>query len=249
MAIVSIIMPCHNGASFLRQAVDSVLDQSYKDWELLIIDDASTDGSVEVAEEYCRQDSRIRLLHTKYSTGKPATPRNVGIKAATGRFIAFLDCDDQWLSEKLEHQLPLFEKKDCAAVFSFYKKMDKDGNIRSAVVTSPAVVDFDQLLDGNCIGNLTGIYDTAKVGKVYQKEIHHEDYLMWLQVLQKGFVACNTGTVEAYYRESDTSVSGSKLKALGWTWVIYRRELGLPLLTSTSHFIKYAFKGLGKRLK
>ena len=189
MATVSVIMPCHNGEKYLRQAVDSVLAQTYEDWELLIIDDASTDGSADIAKKYCAKDSRIKLLHTAVSTGKPATTRNVGIKAASGRFIAFLDCDDQWLPGKLEHQLSLFEQKNCAAVFSFYKKMDTAGNVRSAVVTSPATVDFSQLLDGNCIGNLTGIYDTAKVGKVYQKEIHHEDYLMWLQVLQKGYMA------------------------------------------------------------
>lgn len=249
MAAVSIIMPCHNGAATLPQAVESVLAQSYADWELLIIDDASTDGSVVVIKEYCAKDSRIKLLHTTTSTGKPATARNVGIEAASGRFIAFLDCDDIWLSQKLEHQMPLFDKSDCAAVFSFYKKMDAEGNVRPAVVTSPAVVGFDQLLDGNCIGNLTGIYDTDKVGKVYQKEIHHEDYLMWLQVLQKGFVARNTSTVEAYYRESGTSVSASKLKALGWTWAIYRKELGLSLGASVLHFIKYAFKALSKKLK
>ena len=229
--------------------MDSVLAQSYADWELLIIDDASTDGSVAISEEYCAKDSRIKLLHTAASTGKPATTRNVGIKAASGRFIAFLDCDDQWLPCKLEHQLPLFEQKNCAAVFSFYKKMDAAGNVRSAVVISPASVDFAQLLDGNCIGNLTGMYDTAKVGKVYQKEIHHEDYLMWLQVLQKGFIAKNTGTVEAYYRESGTSISGSKLKALGWTWAIYRRELGLSLPSSAVHFVRYGVRGLLKKIK
>jgi len=249
MATVSVIMPCHNGAATLRQAVDSVLAQTFADWELLVIEDTSTDDSVAVIKEYCAKDSRIRLLHTPAPTGKPATPRNVGIEAASGRFIAFLDCDDQWLPGKLEHQLPLFEQQNCAAVFSFYKKMDASGNVRPAVVTSPASVDFDQLLDGNCIGNLTGIYDTAKVGKVFQKEIHHEDYLMWLQVLQKGFVARNTGTVEAYYRESGTSVSGSKLKALSWTWTIYRKELGLSLGASVLHFIKYAFKALSKKLK
>ena len=249
MPQVSIIMPCHNGEKYLRQAVESVLSQSFADWELLIIDDASTDQSPAIAHEYCLQDSRIQLLHTQCSTGKPATPRNVGIEAAKGRFIAFLDCDDQWGPAKLEHQLPLLQQPDCAAAFSNYKKMDAESNIRSAVVTSPAEVNFAQLLDGNCIGNLTGIYDTAKVGKVYQKEIHHEDYLMWLQVLQKGFVARNTGTVEAYYRESGSSVSGSKVKALGWTWAIYRRELGLPLGATVLHFIKYAFKGLLKKLK
>ncbi len=229
MATVSVIMPCHNGSATLRQAVDSVLTQSYADWELLIIDDASTDDSVALAEEYCAKDSRIKLLYTAASTGKPATPRNVGIEAAVGRFIAFLDCDDQWLPGKLEHQLPLFEQQNCAAVFSFYKKKDASGNVRPAVVTSPAVVSFDQLLDGNCIGNLTGMYDTAKVGKVFQKEIHHEDYLMWLQVLQKGFVARNTGTVEAYYLESCTSVSGGKLKSVSLSWTIYLKELCLSL--------------------
>ena len=249
MATVSVIMACHNGEKYLRQAVDSVLAQTNRDWELLIIDDASTDGSVTIAEEYSVRDSRIKLLHTERSTGKPATTRNVGIEAASGRFIAFLDCDDQWLPGKLEHQLPLFEQQNCAVVFSFYKKMDSAGNVRSAVVTSPATVEFDQLLDGNCIGNLTGIYDTAKVGKVYQKEIHHEDYLMWLMVLQKGFIARNTGTVEAYYRESDTSVSGSKLQALGWTWAIYRRELGLSLLSSAVHFVRYGVRGLIKKIK
>ena len=249
MATVSIIMPCHNGSATLRQAVDSVLAQSYADWELLIIEDTSTDDSVAVIEKYCAKDSRIKLLHTPAPTGKPATPRNVGIETATGRFIAFLDCDDQWLPDKLEHQLPLFEKADCAVAFSFYKKMDADGNVRPAVVTSPAMVSFNQLLDGNCIGNLTGMYDTAKVGKVYQREIHHEDYLMWLQVLQKGFVARNTGTVEAYYRESGASVSSSKLKALSWTWTIYRKELGLSFASSLLHFIKYAIKALSKKLK
>ena len=249
MATVSVIMPCHNGAATLVQAVESVLAQSYADWELLIVDDASSDRSAAIAEGYCAKDSRIKLLYTTASTGKPATPRNVGIKAATGRYIAFLDCDDTWLPQKLEHQLPLLEKPDCAAVFSFYKKMDADGKVRPAVVTSPVSVSFAQLLDGNCIGNLTGIYDTAKVGKVYQKEIHHEDYLMWLKVLQKGFVARNTGTVEAYYRESGTSVSASKLKALGWTWNIYRRELKLPLVSSVVHFLNYSMKGILKRFK
>lgn len=249
MATVSVIMPCHNGSTTLRQAVDSVLAQTFADWELLVIEDTSTDDSVAVIKAYCAKDSRIKLLHTPTPTGKPATPRNVGIEAASGRFIAFLDCDDQWLPGKLEHQLPLFEQQNCAAAFSFYKKMDAAGNVRPAVVTSPAVVSFDQLLDGNCIGNLTGMYDTAKVGKVFQKEIHHEDYLMWLQVLQKGFVARNTSTVEAYYRESGTSVSGSKLKALSWTWTIYRKELGLSLGASVLHFTKYAFKALSKKLK
>ena len=249
MAEVSIIMPCHNGAKTIQKAIESVLSQTFKDWELIVVDDFSTDGSVAVVEKLASLDSRIKSIKNTRTTHMPATPRNVGIKAASGRFIAFLDCDDAWACSKLERQLPLFGNPKCAVVFSFYKKMDSNGAVHDGVVTSPVFVGFKQLLDGNCIGNLTGIYDTAKVGKVFQKEIHHEDYLMWLEILRKGFIARNTCTVEAFYRENPQSVSGSKFKALSWTWNIYRRELGLGVISSSVHFVKYAVKGLCKKLR
>lgn len=248
MAQVSIIMPCHNGEKYIGKAIESVQAQTFTDWELLVIDDFSDDSSPAIVSSMAERDSRIRLLINDRTTRMPATPRNVGIKEAAGRYIAFLDCDDMWLPEKLAHQLPLFEEKNCGAVFSLYKKMDEAGNVTNTVI-SPASADFRTLLKGNCIGNLTGIYDTAKVGKVYQKEIHHEDYLMWLEILRKGFIARNTGTVEGFYRVSSTSVSGSKLKVFGWTWDIYRKELKLPLPEAAFNFFCYAVNGVLKLLK
>lgn len=239
-------MPCHNGARTIVDAIRSVQSQTFSNWELLVIDDNSSDESVNLVKSFIEQDNRIILLHNGQSTGYPATPRNIGINYAHGRFIAFLDCDDEWLPTKLEHQLPLFSARNIAVVFSWYGKMDKNGKYHENKIQSPTFVSYDIFLKGNCIGNLTGIYDTSLVGKVLQKDTHHEDYLMWLEILQKGFVALNTNTVEAIYRESSQSVSGGKVKSLLWTWNIYTKELKIPFLKAVSCFLHYSVKGLLK---
>ena len=249
MPQVSIIMPCHNGAETIADAIRSVQSQTFADWELLVVDDASSDNSATIVQKFAEADARIRLLYTEKSTGLPATPRNVGIEAASGRYIAFLDCDDEWLPTKLARQIPLFATRNVAVVFSYYGKMDERGGFHAEKIESPVFVSYEQLLGGNVIGNLTGIYDTEKVGKVFQKEIHHEDYVMWLEILRRGFSAVNTNTVEAIYRESKKSVSGSKFAAFGWTWRIYRRELGLPFFAAANYFARYAAKAVFKFLK
>lgn len=249
MPQVSVIMPCHNGEKYVADAIRSVQSQTFADWELLVIDDASSDNSASVIEGFCEDDSRIRLLRNERPTGMPASPRNVGISAARGRYIAFLDCDDLWLPTKLERQLPLFEMRNVAAVFSYYAKMDGSGNYGANAVSSPVFVSYGHMLDGNCIGNLTGMYDTQKCGKVLQREIHHEDYVMWLEVLKDGSFAANTNTVEAVYRENKASVSGGKLRVFKWQWHILRNVLGMPFFTAARHFSKYAVNGVLKRLK
>lgn len=243
---VSIIMPCRNGAKTIADAIRSVQSQTFSDWELIVVDDNSVDDSVSIISNFVKQDKRIVLLHNETPTGFPATPRNVGIKAARGRYIAFLDCDDEWLPTKLERQLPLFSVRNVAVVFSFYGKMNGQGLFHEKQIQSPAFVSHEKLLKGNCIGNLTGIYDTSKVGKILQKETHHEDYIMWVEILSKGFFAINTNTSEAIYRESGQSVSAGKLKSLQWTWKIYKKELNLPFFKACNCFFHYAMKGLLK---
>ena len=241
-------MPCHNGEKYISDAIKSVIAQTYQDWELLVIDDNSTDNSVNLIKSFIENDSRIKLLYNEKPTGFPATPRNLGIKQAEGRYIAFLDCDDVWLSNKLDNQIKLFDERT-SVVYSYYKKMDENGSISNSIVKSPSEIAFKGLLNGNCIGNLTGIYDVEKKGKIYQKEIHHEDYVMWLEILKNGNIAKNTNTVEAIYRESKKSTSGNKLKAFSWTWNIYRSELRLSFLESVFYFCIYAFKGMLKFFK
>lgn len=249
MPQVSIIMPCHNGAKTIADAIHSVQNQTYTNWELLVVDDSSSDNSVQIVQKLATSDSRIKLLHTIKSTGLPATPRNLGIEAASGRYIAFLDSDDEWLPTKLEHQIPLFATRNVAVVFSYYSKMDGNGDLWNSVIKSPAVVNFRRLLKGDCIGNLTGVYNIEKCGKIFQKEIHHEDYLMWLEILKKGFVALNTNTCEAFYRIQATSVSSNKFKTMQWHWHILRYELHLPLFTAVVNFAFYAVSGVFKKLK
>ncbi len=244
--IVSIIMPVHNAEATLSDAVESVLAQTYDRWELLIVDDHSDDGSMAIAHRYAAADPRIRVGCCEEHTGLPATPRNHALQMATGRYIAFLDSDDLWLPDKLAHQLPLFDQPQVAVVFSDYEKTT-DGKPTGRRVAGPASVGYKQLLKSNFIGNLTGIYDTRKVGKVAIRNIHHEDYAMWLTILKQGYVAQNTQTVEALYRLSTSSVTGNKLKLLGWQWNIYRREERMGIVSSAYYYMHYALRALLKR--
>ena len=249
--LVSIIMPAHNAAKTIVQSIESVLQQSYQQWELLVIDDCSTDETVSLVTSYAQKDARIKLLRTDKSVGKPYYPRNVGIKNASGSYIAFLDSDDIWLPTKLEKQIPLFADKNVAIVFSYYEKFSSDQveEKTKRIVRSPEQVSFQSALYGNPIGNLTGIYDTEKVDKVYYEDVGHEDYVLWLTILKQGFIAINTNTVEARYRVAEKSVSSNKGKAALWTWNIYRKTLGFNLVRATFCYTVYMIKGILKFLK
>lgn len=246
--LVSVIMPMHNSAPFLREAIESILAQTYTKWELLIVDDASTDSSLDIAKEYAEKDSRIRVMQNTRHIKMPSAPRNVGVQAAKGRYIAFLDSDDLWFLQKLEQQLSLFSDNRTAIVYSNYEKMDENSARSNRIVVAPSQATYKSLLRGNIIGNLTAIYDTKKVGKINIQDIHHEDYVMWLSILKKGYIARNTETTLAVYRETSHSVSSNKLKVTAWQWDIYRKVEHLSLLRSVYNFIFYAFKAFRKSL-
>ena len=140
--LVSIIMPMHNSESYVSEAIDSVLAQSYQKWELIVVDDASTDKSRIIVEEYVCRDKRVRLLSNDFPVGMPYAPRNYGIKHAKGDYIAFLDSDDMWLPNKLAEQLPLFKDRRVAVVFSDYEKIDEKGNRAGRCVRTPKLVNY-----------------------------------------------------------------------------------------------------------
>ena len=247
--LVSVIMPVHNAEKFIEDAIRSVMQQTYRNWELLVVDDASTDSSMVIVDRLASEDSRIKHVSNDAPTGYPATPRNLAVNMARGRFIAFLDSDDMWLPDKLERQLPLFDKyAKVAVVFSNYEKVNEYGERAARVVVAPRRVSYRRLLLGNVIGNVTGIYDTKRVGKVYFPQVRHEDYAMWLSILKRGFVARNTGKVVALYRVSDNSVSSRKMALLSWQWRIYRDVEHLNLLQSVYYYVNYAIRGFYKSM-
>lgn len=247
MDLVSIITPCYNSASFLPKMIESVIVQTYPYWELIIVDDCSTDRSGELIKYYASQDSRIKYYRLHKPSGSPTKPRNYAIDKAQGRYIAFLDSDDLWLPNKLYNQVQLFHtNSNVAVVYSNYEKMDERGTRNHRVIISPKSLSYKQLLYGNSIGNLTGIYDTKKVEKIFFDYVGHEDYVMWLNILKKGYIALNTNTVEAIYRVRNNSVSSNKFKSLKWTWNVYFKIEKLGAVSSMYHFIFYAFKALIK---
>lgn len=248
-SLVSIITPCYNSSTFISQTIDSVIFQTYSNWELIIIDDCSTDNSDVIIKRYCERDSRIKYYRTEKASGSPTKPRNVGISKANGRFIAFLDSDDIWFPEKLEKQLPLFNNNSVAIVFSHYEKMSENGKCSGRVIKSSCFHSYNTLLYGNEIGCLTAIIDVDKVGKCYFQYIGHEDYAFWLSILKKGFTAQNTQSVLAAYRVRKSSVSSNKIKAIVWVWRIYRKVERIPLFISLFYLCSDLIKSVIKSLR
>jgi len=160
-----------------------------------------------------------------------------------------LDSDDIWLPNKLSDQLKVFEKSEVAIVFSNYEKVSLGGERCGREVIAPCEVDYPLLLKGNCIGCLTAMYDSALTGKIFFKEIGHEDYVCWLSILKQGYKAQNTNTVTALYRVGDHSVSSNKLKAMRWQWNILRNEMDLPVYKAVYYFIHYAIRAFAKAMR
>lgn len=243
--LVSIIMPCYNASNFIRQSIDSVLKQSFTDWELLVIDDVSSDDSCEIVASYATKDKRINLLRMD-NNGGAANARNKGIGCANGRYIAFLDSDDIWLPNKLQRQIDFMADKQVALCYSAYRIIDEEGKEKSVYRLPKTKVDYTTLLSGSVIGNLTAVYDSHQLGKVYMHQVGHEDYVLWLEILKRIDYALGIDEILAEYRVQSTSLSGNKIRAAQWQWRIYRDIEKLGRLRSLYLFVQYAFKGFIK---
>jgi teichuronic acid biosynthesis glycosyltransferase TuaG len=223
---VSVITPVWNAADTLAATVASVRAQSLPDWEMLLIDDGSTDGSGALAARLAAEEPRLRLLGWAENRGAAAA-RNAGIGAARGRFVAFLDADDLWRPEKLAVQLDYMERTGAAFVFSAYRRIDAAGRPLGRV-SVPARVDHAALLRSNVIGCLTAVYDAAHYGPVEMPDLRRrQDYGLWLRLLARGAPAHGIDAVLADYRVRPSSLSGNKLAALAATWTLYREAAGL----------------------
>ena len=241
--LVSIITPVYNSGEFVGEAIRSVQMQSFSDWEMILVDDGSTDDSVEIVESFVNVDHRIRYIQLASNSGA-AVARNVAIKAAQGRFIAFLDSDDRWLPHKLERQLAFMQMNDYSFGFTAYDKINESGKIFEHVGAPHKVTYFD-LLKTCSIGCLTAIYDSEYFGKVDMPIIRKgQDFGLWLQLLKKTDYAFGLNETLAQYRVRKDSVSSNKLISAQFTWRLYREFEGLSLMKASYYFMHYAFRGI-----
>ncbi|TKU01411.1 glycosyltransferase family 2 protein [Citrobacter sp. wls830] len=245
--MISIIMPAYNGGEYITQAIQSVIDQTYKNWELIIIDDHSVDDSYSIAQHFTVNHPNIKLYQTEHKGSGAAVARNIGIAAATGRFIAFLDCDDFWLPKKLSKQINLLLSTDAHFCYSAYAIFNAKDNKKTGEFKPSAKISYDKLLRGCDIGCLTVIYDTEFLGKKFFPMVEKEDYALWLDIIKTEgvkFTVCNE--ITAYYRLSEQSISSNKWKELSRQLRIYRNVEQMSIFKSFFYLIRYALYGIQK---
>jgi teichuronic acid biosynthesis glycosyltransferase TuaG len=217
---VSIIMPCYNSERFIGEAIRSVVNQSFNNWELLICDDGSTDNSVSIAKNYASRDSRISVIQNKNERGAPGA-RNSCLDIASGRYIAFLDADDLWLKNKLELQISFMKSNSYTFVYSYHQVIDEDDNFISDCM-APASVNSKLMRFSNFIPCLTAVYDSHSIGKVFQPNIvKRNDFALWLRILNHVDVerAHCLPVITARYRANAYGLSSNKKDALKYFYL------------------------------
>lgn len=247
--LISVITPAYNAERFIGGTIKSVLDQTYTNWEMVIVDDRSTDDTAKIVGDYQRLDSRIQL-HVLEENSGAAVARNTAMKHAKGRYIAFLDSDDQWFPEKLEKQLRFMQEKDIAFSFTKYIRMEEDGTLRDNISQAPESVGYEDLMKHCVIGCLTVMIDREKTGHLEMVNIRtRQDYAYWLALTKRGFRAYGLPEVLSKYRIVENSISRNKMKAAKRQWYVYRQIEKQNLPKSIYYFFHYATRGLRNSIK
>ena len=247
--LVSIIMPVYNSERFLEDAIRSVINQIYLNWELWLIDDNSSDNSKQIISNFTAIDKRIKSILLTVNSGA-AIARNTAITRSEGKYIAFLDADDIWLPEKLLNQINFMEMNERSFTFTSYAIMDENGKDLKRTIAAPETVRYKQLLKNNTIGCLTAVYNSEKLGKMLMPEIRkRQDYGLWLNILKKGVIGYGLQETLAMYRTGDTSLSNKKTNVLKYNWILLRKHQHLSFFVSLYYFIFFLFNKTLKYLK
>lgn len=245
--VFSVIVPIHNAEATLTTTLTSLRDQTFQNWEALLINDASSDGSLEIVERACKNDRRILLITDpeQHLPRRVAATRNLGISQALGQFIAFLDADDLWLPQKLTLQYKAFQD-GADIVFSSYRRVDAAGHDKGIVHARPHVA-WEDALAGNPIGCLTGAYRRASFPQARMPlDAWPEDYAFWLELLRGGSVAEGLSEVLAEYRLTAGSVSSNKLAAAYGVWRLLGKE-NISLARRVHGFLGYITSSVKRR--
>lgn len=243
MDLVSIITPLYNSEKFILQTAKSVLEQTYTNWEWIIIDDCSTDSSLQLVTELARQDSRVKIIRNTINLRTSKT-RNRGIEEAKGKYIAFIDSDDIWLKEKLETQIHYMKSKNLLFTYHPYKKFYESEKIVGHSIYVPDRVNHEDLLKTCSIGTLSVVYDQEALGKMYMGELDkREDFICWLSILKKIDFGYRVDKPLALYRIDKKSYSSNKLEVAKLQWRVYREFEGFNPFKSMIYFMFYSLYG------
>lgn len=255
--MVSIIIPVHNAEKFIKDTIDCVRAQSYENWELLLIEDGSTDRTMDVMTAYLEEikDGRIRLKKREIRGPEEksfgaARARNLGLALAQGRYIAYLDADDRWREDKLERELSFLQEKNAGFVFTGYEFGDENAKGTGKIVHVPKTLSYDQALANTTIFTSTVMIDTEKIEKSLLKMpcIKSEDTASWWKILKTGVTAFGLDENLVVYRRAGKSLSSNKVEAVRRIWNLYRRAAGLSVFESVCHFVPWAYRAVRRRV-
>ena len=246
--LVSIITPSYNSERYISDTINSIINQSYTNWELLITDDCSSDKSIEIINSYVKIDSRIKLFKLSKNLGA-GEARNFSISQSRGRYIAFCDSDDQWKINKLETHLKFMVENNLEFSFTDYDITDELGNFKRKVIC-PSFLTYEELLKNNYVGCLTVIYDTKNLGKLTMPSLRkRQDWLLWLKIMKKVRASKGLNISLSIYRHRQSSISYSKINLIKYTWLVYNKELKFSKSKSIFYFILFILHYFLKKQK
>lgn len=243
--MISIIMPSYNSEKYIKKSIESVIKQTYIFWELIIIDDCSSDNTINIISEF--KDERIRLIQNTENSGA-AISRNKGLKLAKGKYVAFLDSDDIWADEKLSTQVDFMEKNNYDFTFTDYR-ICKNGQWDKYVITGPKVVTYRKNYNYCYFSTITVMYNREKVGLIQIKDLKkNNDYAMWFEALKKT-KAYRLPLCLSYYIKHENSISsGKKLKLIKHHYILFKEGLSKNTFLSIIFTINNIFHGIFKKL-
>lgn len=242
--LVSILTPTYNTEKFIRATIESVQNQTYQNWEMILVDDASTDETAKIISDFADKDSRIKLFKLSKNSGN-GFARNEALEKATGKYIAYLDADDLWSSTKLEKQIQFLKTNNQPFTFSYYDSIDGEGNNLKRRVESPNPLTYKELFFCNYVGNLTAIYDTEYFGKIkLESSEKRQDWRIWLTILKQLKAVEAVPESLAFYRIRKDSISSSKFKLIKHNFGVYRDFHGFNFVSSVLLMIRFLFTQL-----